>query len=183
MVLLAAEADGRLAAARVATLALRIKSRRVKSVFMIGNKKLRFFRMINCLRWLSREADRITWHGSMTRAHLQSKFHQRAVWGTASLLETTCRHALNFLLALSSNRRDCQNRQIKFGPISSSFDVSKSKNGRRSSAAPCLQPRSPGPQALGTAEAVHAGCKFSACNFGYGADASVRPTSGAFAPA
>jgi hypothetical protein len=120
----------------------------------------------NCVRWLNFEAEVITWCGSMTRAHLQ-----------------TCRHALNFLLALSSNRRDCQNRQIKFGLISSSFDVSKSKTGRCSSATSCLGPRSPGPQALRTSEAVHAGCKFSACNFGYGADAGARPTGGAFAPA
>ena len=107
--------------------------------------------------------------------------HWRAVCLTASLLEATCRRALNFLLAHSSNRRDAQNDQIKSGP--GSFDDSKSKNGCRSSATPCSQPRSPRPQAQGTAPALHAGCKFSACDFGYRADAGVRPTGGAFAPA
>ena len=109
--------------------------------------------------------------------------HWRAVCLTASLLEATCRRALNFLLALSSNRRDAQNGQIKSGPITGSGDVSKSKNGCRSSATPGSQPRSPGPQAQGTAPALHDGCKFSACDFGCRADAGVRPTGGAFAPA
>ena len=109
------------------------------------------------------------------------QLHWRAVCRTASLLEATCRRALNFLLALSSNRRDAQNGQIKSGL--GSFDVSKSKNGCRSSATPCSQPPSPGPQAQGTAPALHDGCKFSACDFGYRADAGVRPTGGAFAPA
>ena len=95
--------------------------------------------------------------------------------------EATCRRALNFLLALSSNRRDAQNDQIKSGP--GSFDASKSKNGCRSSATPCSQPRSPGPQAQGTAPALHSGCKFSACAFGYRADAGVRRAGGPFAPA
>ena len=102
-------------------------------------------------------------------------------WRYQDAPEATCRRALNFLLALSSNRRDAQNAQIKSGP--GSFDVSKSKNGCRSSATPCSQPRSPRPQAQGTAPALHDGCKFSACDFGYRADAGVRPTGGAFAPA
>ena len=104
-------------------------------------------------------------------------------WGTKSLLEATFRRALNFLLALSSKRRDSQKGQLKFRSIASSIDGSKTKNGRRSGATACLQPRSPGPQTHGTTPAFHAGFKFSACDFGYRAGAGVRPAGGAFAPA
>jgi hypothetical protein len=79
------------------------------------------------------------------RQRLATKWVEQMVLGqalTKSLLEATFRLALNFLLALSSNRRDSQNGQIEFGPITSSFDGSKSKNGRCSGATAWLQPRS-----------------------------------------
>src|SRR5438876_3991169 len=100
-----------------------------------------------------------------------------------NLLAATCGPAMNFLAALSSIQSDWQNAQTKFGPITNSFDASKRKNEFRARATPCVQPRSRGPQALGTAEAVHAGSKFSSCNFGYRTSADLRPIRGAVARA
>jgi len=68
---------------------------------------------------------------------------------------------LNFLHGPSSNRRDCQKDRFKFGPITSSFDVSIRTSGPRSSANPCRQPCSEGPASYRTAKTFQTRGQFS----------------------